>query len=112
MFPEEYELLGELLDEWYEGMRVFTEECNGIFSDKAEQYDRESPVWRRISWPDGFVQEMRKKVDRLKQLLSTYDKKDFDSVRWDALQEELADIVNYARMFGALNLMWKRRMEE
>jgi len=51
-----------------------------------------------------------KKTDRLQQLLATFDSDNIiSSVQWNVLQEELADIANYARMFGAINKMWIRR---
>ena len=109
-FPEEKKALATLLEEWYAGVKTFTEKCNAIFTEKAKQYDQESPVWHRIEWPHGFVGELRKKTDRVSQLLANFDPKDpAGSVKWDEVNEELADIHNYARMMGSLNNMVKDR---
>lgn len=102
LFNEEQVILARLLEEWYAELKVITEEANGIFSAKAQQYDKSSPVWERIKWPTGFVQELRKKTDRVSQLLET--DKSFCEVIED-VNEELIDIMNYSRMFAALNNM-------
>lgn len=107
LFQEEQAVLDKLLEEWYEAMRVFTNEADAIFSEKGKVYDRESPVWDRVRFPHGFVQELRKKTDRLRQQLANYDE-NMSSVDWSpegGVIEELIDIMNYARMFGAIILM-------
>ena len=110
LFHEEQAVLDTLLQEWYEAMRQFTEAADGVFSDKGKVYDRESPVWERVRFPHGYVQELRKKSDRLRQQLATYDGT-MGSVDWSlegGVMEELIDIMNYARMMGAIigmNLM-------
>ena len=106
LFNEEQVVLAKLLDEWYAELNIVTDEANGIFSAKAQQYDKDSPVWERIKWPHGFVQELRKKTDRVSQLLET--DKPFADVAED-VNEELIDIMNYARMFAALNNMVVKR---
>lgn len=112
-FPKEMKVIAELVQEWYDGIKTFTERCNGIFSERAQQYDHLSPSWHRHTWPGGYHDELRKKVDRVHQLLSTFQPDDVaNSVRWEKLNGELADIVNYARMFASLNMMWQRRMED
>lgn len=109
-FPEEQQALKGLLNEWYDALKAFTERANGIFTAKAAHYDRISPVWHRIEWPRGFVQELRKKTDRLAQLLAGFREDDVDgSVDWDAVDDELLDILNYARMAGGINEMVRRR---
>jgi hypothetical protein len=73
-------------------------------------YDRLSPVWERIQFPHGFIQEIRKKADRLTQLLADFD---FNApwpcgVNWGfegGVLEELVDIFNYARMMGGIIIM-------
>lgn len=110
LFPEELHTLAELLEEWYAGIREFTEKCNGIFSERAKQYDKASPSWHRHPWPDGYVSELRKKVDRVDQMLTGYDPKDpTGSVKWSKVQGELADLLNYSRMFASITEMWIRR---
>lgn len=109
-FPEEQQVLGKLLEEWYAGIKTFTNECNGIFTEKAKQYDQTSPVWHRIEWPHSFVGELRKKTDRISQLMANFDPQNpANSVSWDDIDEELADIVNYARMMAAINSMVEGR---
>jgi hypothetical protein len=111
LFTAEQELLDRLLEAWYASMEEFTKRADGVFSDKGKQYDRESPVWERVRFPHGFVQELRKKTDRLRQLLADYDpSKPFaeNGVDWsfdEGVLEELVDIMNYSRMMGALILM-------
>lgn len=102
IFAEEQKVLDSLLKEWYDEVDGFTEEANGIFSEKGKMYDRSSPVWDRIAFPNGFVQELRKKVDRIGQLLDAYDHGDFWSIKWGEVLEEDSDVMNYARMFGGL----------
>lgn len=99
LFLEEDMVLQSLLAQWYKGIVRFTEIMDGIFSEKGKLYDRKSPVWHRIHFPHGFVQELRKKTDRIDQLLTDYEA---GSVKWEEVQEELIDVANYARMFGAL----------
>lgn len=108
-FKEETEVVTNLLHEWYQAMDQFTRACDGVASDKAEQYDRISPVWHRIEWPGGFVQELRKKCDRINQMLEVSNG---DNVDWDEVNEELRDIFNYTRMFGAINMMVQYREVE
>jgi hypothetical protein len=108
-FTEEQKALAALLKEWYAGIEEFTEVANGVFSDKAKQYDRISPVWHRIEWPGGFVQELRKKTDRLTQLLANYNHSLVDSYKQDAIEEELVDIINYSRMMAAIGRMFVER---
>lgn len=109
LFEEEQEVLDALLAEWYEEIKSFTQGADGIFSEKGKMYDRTSPVWERIRFPHGFVQELRKKTDRVDQLLERYD---YDNgVKWDEVSEELGDIFNYARMLGALITMYLSRRE-
>lgn len=114
LFIEERALLGSMLQEWYEGMDGFSKAADGIFSEKGKMYDRESPVWERIRFPHGFVQELRKKTDRLTQLLSDYNEGGAAAaggpqVNWDEVLEELRDIYNYSRMFGSLIEMSQQR---
>jgi hypothetical protein len=104
LFIEEQEVLDRLLEEWYGAMHQFTEAAEGVFSEKGKVYDRESPVWERVRFPHGFVQELRKKADRLNQQLATYDGT-MESVDWSlegGVLEELIDVMNYARMMGAI----------
>jgi len=110
VFPEEYEVISKLVEEWYQDIAAFTKACNTIFSEKGERYDKTSPSWHRHTWPYGYADELRKKVDRITQLLVDYDPESSDA-NWDAINEELGDVLNYARMFAALNMMWQRRME-
>ena len=105
LFEEEQEVLNALLAEWYEEIKSFTQDADGIFSEKGKMYDRTSPVWERIQFPHGFVQELRKKTNRVDQLLEGYD----NGVKWDEVLEELGDIFNYARMLGALITMYLSR---
>ena len=110
IFPEERKVLSLLLDEWYEAIKEFTTGCNGIFTAKAKQYDQQSPVWHRLSWPHSFPGEIQKKNDRIRQMLTSYDSTNpTGSVDWNEINEELADIVNYARMMAGLNMMIGRR---
>lgn len=110
LFAEEQTVLDTLLAEWYEEIKSFTEGADAIFSEKGKMYDRTSPVWERIRFPHGFTQELRKKIDRLDQLLEPYDRNEV--VRWGEILEELGDILNYARMDGALIAMYLIRQEE
>lgn len=105
-FDEEMQVTTELLHEWYESMEQFTSRAAGVASTKAKQYDKVSPVWHRIEWPGGFLQELRKKTDRISQLLEVGNGQNVD---WNEINEELRDIFNYARMFGAINLMIQHR---
>lgn len=108
-FREEQEVLAELLDEWYRLIGDFTEEANVLFTEKAQQYDQVSPVWHRIAWPEGFVQELRKKTDRLTQLLANYDPSAPHTYKQSDIDEELRDILNYARMMAAIGRMMAQR---
>ena len=108
LFEEEQKVLDALLAEWYEEIKSFTQDADGIFSEKGKMYDRTSPVWERIRFPHGFVQELRKKTDRVDQLLECYEA---GEVRWEEVSEELGDIFNYSRMFGALITMYLSRKE-
>jgi len=109
LFEEEQGVLDTLLAEWYEEIKSFTQDADGIFSAKGKMYDRTSPVWERIRFPHGFVQELRKKTDRVDQLLEHYET---GEVMWEDVLEELADIFNYSRMFGALITMYLTRKDE
>lgn len=102
LFLEEEMVIKSLLGRWYGQIERFTEIMDGIFSEKGKLYDRKSPVWERIHFPYGFIQELRKKTDRLDQLLTDYDPNDLSTVKWTEVSEELIDVANYARMFGAL----------
>lgn len=108
-FTEEQRALADLLREWYADIEAFTEEANTLFGKKAEQYDQVSPVWHRIAWPGGFVQELRKKTDRLTQLLANYREDEPHTYRQADIDEELRDILNYARMMAAIGRMVMRR---
>lgn len=107
LFEEEQDVLDALLAEWYEEIKSFTQGADGIFSEKGKMYDRTSPVWERIRFPHGFVQELRKKTDRVDQLLEGYE--EGKEVRWEEVSEELGDIFNYSRMFGSLITMYLSR---
>lgn len=107
LFVEEQEVLDTLLAEWYEKIKSFTQDADGIFSEKGKMYDRTSPVWERIRFPHGFVQELRKKTDRVDQLLEHYA--NGGEVKWEEVLEELGDIFNYSRMLGALITMYLSR---
>lgn len=109
LFEEEQGVLNALLAEWYEEIKSFTTNADGIFSEKGKMYDRTSPVWERIRFPHGFVQELRKKTDRVDQLLESYGNE--DEIKWEEVSEELGDIFNYSRMFGALITMYLSRKE-
>ncbi len=106
LFEEEQEVLDTLLEEWYSKVEEFHAEASRVFQGKGKMYDRESPVWERIMFPDGFVQELRKKVDRLRQLLAVNGGED---VRWEEVLEELGDVHNYTAMFGAIIYMLEAR---
>lgn len=109
-FPEEQSALAILLKEWYDAIETFTLICNKVFSEKAKQYDQLSPVWHRLEWPHSFVGEIRKKNDRVSQLMANFDPKEpATSVDWAEVNEELSDIVNYARMMAGLNDMVRER---
>ena len=110
LFVEEQRVLDTLLAEWYEEIKSFTQDADGIFSAKGKMYDRTSPVWERIRFPHGFVQELRKKTDRVDQLLEHYA--NGGEVKWDEVSEELGDIFNYSRMLGALIIMYLSRKDE
>lgn len=101
MFMEEKAVLALMLDRWYAGMEQFKAVAEDVFSEKGRLYDQVSPVWERISFPHGFVQELTKKVDRLKQLLAN----DGGNSNWAAVLEELGDIHNYAAMFASVIYM-------
>lgn len=110
LFEEEKRLHENILNEWYEAIEAFTDRMNVIFDDKAKLYDRASPVWERIDWPGGFVHEINKKANRIRQLFNSYRPDDpMDSVKWSEVNEELADIANYCRMLAAINAMMRRR---
>jgi hypothetical protein len=109
LFDAEQAVLDYELAKWYEAIKEFTRTADGIFSEKGKLYDRKSPVWERIRFPHGFVQELEKKTDRLWQLLDTYSESNpsgsLGLSTWAEVQEELRDICNYSRMFGALTAM-------
>jgi len=112
LFIEEQKVLDLLLAEWYEEVKGFQEDANGVFSEKGKMYDRSSPVWERINFPHGFVQELKKKIDRLSQLLDGYDPNDFFSVQWSEVEEETGDVHIYSAMFGGLIRMLLAREAE
>ncbi len=110
LFTIAEKVLARLLEDWYEAQHQFTERADGVFSEKGRQYDRESPVWDRIRFPYGFIQEIVKKADRLKQLLADYDPNQPwpCGVNWGfdgGVLEELVDIFNYSRMMGGIIMM-------
>lgn len=112
LFSEEKDLLADLLDEWYNAVKAFTNDMNRIFTEKGKQYDRESPVWERMKWPWGFTHEITKKANRVEQLLSAFDHSDpINSVDWDEINEELVDIANYCRMLGGVTMMMRVRKQ-
>ncbi|NIN63881.1 MAG: hypothetical protein GTO63_04030 [Anaerolineae bacterium] len=110
LFTLAQRVLEKLLDDWYAAQTQFTEQADGVFSEKGKQYDRLSPVWERIQFPHGFIQEIRKKVDRLLQLLADYDPTQPwpCGVNWGyegGVLEELIDIFNYSRMMAGIIIM-------
>jgi hypothetical protein len=109
LFNEEQQVLDSLLSEWYVEVERFHINASTVFKDKGKMYDRESPVWERIAFPEGFVQELRKKIDRLRQLFAVNG---LESIRWDEVLEELKDIHNYSAMCGAIVVMKQGRMED
>lgn len=110
LFDEERKVLEDLLREWYAAMKDVQKGMDLIFSTKAKLYDKDSPVWERIRWPHGFVQEIRKKSDRIDQLLGANGGFEVSEVRWDEVEEELLDIANYCRMFAAITRMVQKRL--
>lgn len=106
LFNEEQVVLTRLLEEWYTEIKAITEEANGIFSAKAQLYDKNSPCWERHEWPFGFVAELIKKLGRVRQLVDS-DRSFIDIA--DDVNEELVDIMNYARMYAAINNMIAKR---
>jgi len=110
LFDEERKVLEALLKEWYATMKEVQGSMDGIFNAKAKLYDRSSPVWERIRWPFGFVQEIEKKSDRIDQLLGANGDLIVSEVKWDEVEEELLDIANYCRMFAAITRMVQKRL--
>ena len=108
IFPEEQELLGKLLEEWYTEMSRFTKECDSIFSERGRHLDRHSPPWMRHDYPHGYTHEVGKKVARIKQFLEEGN----GGVPWYKVLDELKDIVNYSRMMAAVVRMLQRRGAE
>jgi len=108
LFKEQQEVLDTLLTEWYEAIKAFTQKQDGIFSAKGRMYDRSSPMWEHVRFPHGFVGEIRKKLNRVDQLLDSWED---NTVSWEDVLEELGDILNYDRMLGALICMYVARME-
>lgn len=122
MFPEEQEQLDKLLREWYQTIKDFTEWADDIFSERGKQYDRTEPAWEALNFPHGFAHEIRKKIGRVQQCLVTYQGRPLQGtptlvppsdrgVDWDTVVEELRDIANYSRMFGALVIMLQKRTD-
>ncbi len=110
LFKIAQRVLERLLEDWYDAQHQFTEQAYKVFGEKGQQYDRESPVWERIKFPHGFVQEVVKKADRLKQLLANYDHTQPwpCGVNWGyegGVLEELIDIFNYSRMMAGIIIM-------
>jgi NTP pyrophosphatase (non-canonical NTP hydrolase) len=112
LFPAERKVLEGLIDEWYEAVQKITAEADKIFSDKGKQYDVASPVWERMRFPYGFTHEITKKANRVEQLFEPLgngtDITETD-LHWEDIQEELQDIMNYARMLAGLNAMLLER---
>lgn len=104
IFPEEQKLLDDLLVEWYEEIESFTKQCNGIFSERGKHLDRTSAPWQRHDYPEGYAHEIGKKIGRIKQFLQ-HD----GDVPWEKVLDELQDILNYARMMGAIIVMLRKR---
>jgi hypothetical protein len=105
VFPEEQALLNQLVDEWYQEIKNFTELADGIFSERGAHLDKHSPPWMRHDYPHGYPHEMGKKVARIKQFMQE------EEVPWNKVLDELKDICNYSRMMAAVVVMLdKRRM--
>ena len=113
LFPEEKVMMTDLVDEWYQAIKEVTEEADGIFSEKGRLYDINDPVWARAEWPVGFIHEITKKANRVKQLMAGITVINSDDTMYKVIetQEELIDIMNYARMFAAINKMLLKRHE-
>jgi hypothetical protein len=112
LFPEEKQLMENLIDEWYEAIKKVTEEADSIFGEKGRMYDVNDPVWTRAEWPVGFIHELTKKSNRVKQLMSGVSEVNgFNMKHIIEANEELGDILNYARMMHALNDMLIARWE-
>jgi hypothetical protein len=107
VFREEQQLLEALLEEWYEAIGKFTDESDGIFSERGQKYDRIIPPWQSLDFPGGMAHEIGKKIDRVKQYLDGGD----EHIDWAGVAEELKDITNYARMMGGVILMLEVRGE-
>ena len=113
LFPEEKVMMTNLVYEWYQAMKDVTLEADGIFSEKGMLYDVNDRVWARAEWPVGFIHEITKKANRVKQMMAGITVIDSDDTMYKVIetQEELIDILNYARMFAALNAMLLKRHE-
>ncbi len=110
LFPEEKKLMEKLVDEWYIEIHKVTKDADGIFSAKGKLYDVNDPVWTRAEWPYGFVHEINKKANRVKQLMSGITEvSGLNIKRIEEANEELDDTLNYCRMMRALNNMLIKR---
>lgn len=113
-FLEEREVTRALVNEWYENIKRFQTYIDAVFSEKSKEYDVSSPVWERVEFPMGFIQEFRKKVDRLKQMFDGVDTMDiatFEHVNWKYVFGELIDVCNYARMCAGIAMMLLERFD-
>lgn len=111
--PKEERLFKEEIARFNELYRDGLQEAVERFEDRAPYYDTDRPIWNRVMFPEGLINEVVDKAARLQNAWQNYQEGKLDAVQmWDKMIDEVPDIINYAAYLRSIIVIFREQEAE
>jgi inhibitor of KinA sporulation pathway (predicted exonuclease) len=107
MLPEELKLLERLQQQFKDARTEAYQYATGLWEAKGEEYDIETGIWSRVPFDElSLCHEVYKGSVRLAEMMKAIDEA---GLRYEGIDEKIADLVNYALAWAAYRTMRRKQ---
>jgi hypothetical protein len=111
--PKEESLFKEEIQRFNELYREGLEAAIARFEKRAPYYDVDRPIWNRVMFPEGLINEVVDKAARLQNAWQNYQEGNITPVEmWDKMIDEVPDIINYSAFLRSIILIFREQEAE
>lgn len=108
--PFEDDLFQQEIKRFNELYREGLEEAIERFENRAPYYDVDRPIWLRVLFPEGLINEV---VDKAARLQNAYENMMRDNISeeqmWEKILDEIPDIINYSNFIRSIIIIFREQ---